>query len=903
MKKFEFIEVVQFLMSLLLKLFFAIFITFFFALAIFILYFAGREGEINRQIKSFAENELANTLNANIALEGSRFEFKNFKVSFFADSLKVKKLDRDLEFKIEDFSANFNYYKIIFGKLEIETNVQKIYINSNIGSKPSLKLKFDVNEVLKRYYILYIRYFNFFVDNAVLHINNQNIELKNLELRLANQDFEQLNAKIDGKGSLLQKAQNGYLETICKVQQDTLSCKLNIFDLEEESIITFNKIFKSKKIEEFFKYKSGSLQNLELDFKFKEKLEYVNASVDFEKLIFFSQFLIPNRALNINNGVFRVEYKDEKMKIFFKFLADEVKNIFGEADFNFQNNELVLDVSGKNLKSSDIALYWPKNYLTQVSSWLNKSIYGANVPEVYVHVKTPVKIKEDLLVDISFNNAGLRYSSFLPDVNSAKGIVTIENDDNVVILVESAKSKEIEVQKGKAIFNTHTNRLFLDLNLTGKFADFINFFIPKEEVNSILLKDFKGNSKIKLIFETSVSKDEAKIFTKSNFNAKIAVEDFETPIVLNQNSVSEFEVNKLSGKNYAEVKLVSTPSNLYLNGGCKPLLSNASFNLFIDLARGDIGIERINLKGADTLLKGEVWANFKNPSFISNTGFETVKLCNNSDFAFFLNPISKSFTITGKKLDYKEVSELPVISFVNQFYKSQETEENFGNNINDKLEYTGTIKLSSLTLLNEVSIEKLDSNYFSKDEFYIQSNLIEGYKNSEALYFKVQDLGMLIEGFNSSNPYIPATLKNGELEVKAKTKDSGMTGDIVLKNYQLKLEKIDLSSKKLTAKFKTDPQFITILNLRLSNTFNAVALNGTIDRKTFELNMEALYTPVGLDLNRVLQIVPYASDAVNLLTFDRLKNGLIALNYEVKGTIIKPKVEFKILRSLPVFRF
>jgi hypothetical protein len=816
------------------------------------------------KISHFVSQKLEERFEGKVEIPHLNITFEG--VNLIIKMPQIRVISQNQDAKISDITVRINYFKILFAKIEPEIEIQKVDLNlvlqNHSSSSPPPKF-------------LYLRAFNIFLHELNLNISHNDVSEKfviyNIDGSLMNDNFEEISFKTNFGGYLKQGKESSFFYADCGVKVSNLTCSLEILGLQNSSLKKFSRFFNYPDLV----YLDGDLKNLEVDFIFENKLKSFNLIADTTNLKIQIPQLMIKKPLFSNYGSVVLNYKDDYTQGFFKLVSDK-KIAFGE--FTYDKNGLNLDVVADGLKSEDIGDYWPKRYLFDLAQWLESSIYKADVSRLFLHIKTPIIQKDDLVVDIDFTGANLHYSDFLPDVTNANGNVKVDNSSNVVIEVSSGRANNLDIlPKTQAIFDTQKDELFLDIKSKGLISDFISFFTKDLFLRDVINQELEGQSSANVKIKIPLSFNLIDIYDNVSFKGNLEADDFLSPIFRAKKAY--FTIDKKAKQN-ASLKLDKELDAKFL-GLCESNINAFDFSFLLDLKKDEMGFKDISLLGNNIELAGDLSFNFNFENVFDYANFKKIKMCEKSDFAFYIT--SNDVNILGKSLDYNQITSLPVYYVIKKFQTANIEQNIFSHSVE--------LKLESLYLLNNVSVKNINFSYNASNNFFnLESNIASGFKNNSEISIKIEDLGYLLSGISTNNP-----LKNGKFALSGKVKNQDIIGKFSLKKYQLELNSMDLGSKEMKGKFKINKEKLELEDVKLKNAKNTLILSGFIGRKNLDVKLEIFYTPSSMDINSFLDLVPggYASDAFDYITFGTLKKGLFTLIYEVEGDLKNPVVVFK----------
>lgn len=873
MIKLDFIQTV---LRLFINILFGFFIFFLIILTTFIVYFVFKKDEIIAKSTDWMRAEVYKITGEKPEISIPEFMVKGGDITLFFPQVKLKSGNGEL--KMQEIAIKFNYLKLFLMKFFLTIEISKVglHIKTDVISDNQAN-SFDLEKMLREYFIFYFRSFYFFVDDLELLVNDQVFYLKNVNIATNNQNFDELDAKLKIDAILKQKKLDGMVQLNCqKLKIKQSSCHFEVFDFDDENVFSILNLTKKTQLSNYFEYKSGRVKNLEGSVGFKDKkLDFISFFLDLSNLNFASKYLQIPSDVKIDNGVFEFKYKDKISEGTFKIFSDS-KDAFGE--FSFQDDVFILDVTGSNIEVEEIGKLWPKRYLKPLAEWLESSIKEGIATRVFVHVKTPLVTKEDLIVDIDFTGGRLHYSSDLPDVFDAKGKVFVYNDPDVLIEIIRGRSGEVDILANtKAIFNIPKHVLTLDLNLFGDFFDYINFFAPDLNVSEI-----KGKTMTDLKLKLSAIGSANDIFKSVEFNGNMNVLNFKNPFFSGMDVI--LKVTKSRMTDHANLTLVSG-QKLSFNGNCKSSVSAFSADFQLNLDTDNFAFKNVKLKGSDVNFNGNAFFNFKSKMPLLYADIERVNFCKDNDFSIYFSPERKKISIKGESFNLDEVKTSGLYKFLSNLGDNEEHLKTL--NIPD---FTVDVDLKKVFLLNGIYLKDLHFAFFDKRYFNISSNLIFGYKNANELSLKIPDLGILLDGIGVNN----IKLKRGKLTATGDRNRKGeIAGKLTLEDYDVKLFDMNFGERKNTLKFSIKDDILEIKDLRISNIIHTLVIRGTVNMRNLDLNMEANYTPSTLDVNTFLNIIPNASNVFNFVTFNTLKDGIATMIYGVSGTLIKPEFTFR----------
>lgn len=818
-------------------------------------------------------------------------DFKDTDVIFKSNFVKIKSIQSEDEIVLLETKFILNYLEVLIFRFSPSIYSKNINISTNnkalTGVKPSKS--FNPLPALK-----YITSLNVALESFDLNINDTQFNFKDLTLT-GKSDRDNYSFQHNLSTRLVLNEINTTLFNKCLFIKDDIKCSLDAIDLKENSMLYLNMALKALPFDlsKNIIFYDIFINSLFVDFVLNNdnSLEDLNLQIDAEKLDIKIPPLFYDNRIRGDNFLIDSNYKNGLFNGLFKFNLEKKKRFSGNLSFN--EKTFTLDVLGRNIESGDIAYYWPKNYLKDVSSWLIKSIKKAKVESAFVHVKTPMEQEDDLIVKVLFRDATLKYSTVLPEVHGASGMTLVKNNNFVQVNVEKAVAKNISILNSKAIYDTSSKILNLDLSLKSDFNNFINFFIPFAEVDLFLSKNLSGEAETLLKFQTKVSENNEKMFTDSHFQGWMDVKNLETPLILSEGKVSKFKFSKTTGDNM--VFLQSTNNLKFNSPQCRQsgLVKDFNFQFLLNIQSGDITIKNFNLIGSGLALQGGLLLSYdKKNEILKYIDITTFNHCDNQ-FSYYFNKPSKKFTVKGKSINLPEIFNLPLVYFVNQiidnFFEKETIKKQFNlGKFNTFLEQESNINIEKLKLFNNIVAENF-SLIVSDKNIDIKSSLIEGKKHVDGSRFVIPNLENFLKAINSSNSDIK--LKNGLLTVESNVQSNkSHKGWFTLHNYDIEVNNFNFGSKELKSDFEIIEDRFVLKNLRMQNINHTIFANGTIFLSDSKLDLDVFYTASSLDL---INKVPYVSDLVSTLTFGNLKNGLLTLNYGITGTLDKPIIKLK----------
>lgn len=861
----------------------------------------------------FIEKEI---ISAIVESAGKNFEISLQQPEFFSGHKRIGLKTSRLELIdkvhgkfiiLNNVSLSLSYLHLLKFRLSPILSVEKAQINLpsfNFFSIYEEKKGFQkgkANKVNINKFIGYLKY-----------VSEIEARIKDLEVNSVKSSFYFQNILIGGrassrnilslnyflKGEALQKDHsNGELRGSCAASKAKVKCILNAHGFYTDLLQSMKIAFFPNTIpfSYYLTIEEGDISYLNADFTFAEQsFSEINIHAESDMLKFSSPFLYQKKQFK--SGPVSISFQKDKKELrskFFLVLSDS-KKIMGS--FVREKDNFVFNIKGKGVKIEDIRNYWPVKYLGATRQWLINSVLSGDADDVRVYLNAPLKKREDLAIEIFFKEGTLRYSSSLPLVTKAKGKIYIDNSSLIKVNLESALLGEnITVQKSLAVFDTANFFLKLKLFISGKVSSLIEFFLTPNPVTPFLNSELKGDFIGSLDFETYISSNPSDILYNAKYKGSMEVERINTPLFFSKKKAS-FIFDKKPETFRTDLKILGEAN--FSSTICIPEtgIDFLAAGLEFDLPQKKINIYNLNMQGKNLELKGNAAFSYDGniPPFLE--GELSLKHCGN-DFFIHFDSAEKNFTLTGAAFNAKTVKNLPIISFVERLIKylnpDRKSKENHSASkksrialMLDALEYTALIQIEKLHLLNGVNYGFFSLKN-SKKNLTVTSELINGYKTEKGLKFTIPSLEIFLKAAGAGD--IP--LRRGELTIESNEKQRG---NFTLKNYELKVGGIDLSSKQLYSEFLIEKNNFLIKDFKLQNLTNTLALTGNISLLDGSLNLDATYTASSLD---IINRIPFISELISTITFGNLKNGLLTLSYGIEGTIEKPKVIFKTYKT------
>jgi hypothetical protein len=874
-------------------------------IAIFSIIFAVKKDEIMSALSHKAQIyiEESTSKKTKVNIKGLSITAEKEGLILHVKNIDFISLNHDIEGEIDEINFLIKYLDMLRFKVILngEMKFGKIKFGSFNTSQDSSFSKFKTEkgilETLQEnifHYFKYIAQINFEIKNLDINIDKTPILLKNTNFNLKGNSSHDLTAR--GLTTMIQDKENATIDVNCNFNKSFFSCTASGFNFDNHLSSKLHTIIPKKIEEQYMDLKSASLEYISMGIKIGKNNKVIdgNFDIDFSKASFESKFLFGKAIVNASSMLLRSYFKDGILDADFKFKLSEGQNVFGSLRLKGEF-DTAIDVSATGITASDIEKYWPNAYLKEVKTWLVKSIPKVKVKYAKVHVKTPLILKEDLKVEVAFSDATLNYASGLPSVQNAEGEVLVLNSPDVLVNVNTATSKGINVKNSKAIYNTQNSVIKLDLLLNSNFSNVLNFFIKNESLNNILSETHHGTTNIKMSFDTSVLGNEVDIFKNSAFNGSIEIENFDTPILKSsKNKKTYIGFTKRQAGNDISLKNNGT---LEFNGKCKRAeLDNFSLNLGINLKDQEIYIKKLHLEGKEFLIKGDTEFTYKkNTDFIHFINLKEIVACENN-FDLIYSTQKKHLFIAGENLNWEKISALPLSDFILKMERESRKEDASKKDdpsfiiLNLFHNYETGIILNKITAFNDVSFSGINA-LNNKSGFYVSSDSFNAKKDNKELVVEASNLGKILLAFKKTPPS-KGDLKNGFLLIKAGVmEDKSLKGKFSISDYELELSGLDFGSKKLTADLTVNEENLIIKELRMKNLVHAIVINGTINKDTYALKLEALYTPSALDI--LNELPSFLSTGINIVTLGGTKDGILTLNYEITGTLEKPVIQFK----------
>ena len=884
----DFIHYVNIVLSIVLNLILFIFLSVLLSVSILIIYFSQHEDKFSNYIEDKMVHYLLKQGADNIQIKDFTTDFTVLYFEVAASTFNTKFKD---EFDLETHNLKVKIYYLPLFVLKLKTKIDADFISFTNLFSPTKKAQYSFNF---RSLLLFFR--SAHVDIKHLFISDkQEINFANLLLYSRGRSANDINFRFNG--STLMYFENNdkktRLQFDCSMQSLT-KCDFNMKDLDTEEIHKINTLTGNPLllIKDYFTFERGNIQDFNVKAVFSNGRNIKNffAELKFDDLSFKMPFLEHNNRFEIESGQTIITKENEEYKVVSNFLLTNQKEI--SSTIKYDSVDTIIDIYGKNFDIFDVDYYWPEKYLKEVRHFLQSSIKAAKTEYVKVHFLHSLNKQDDLEVKVKFHDANLYYSPHLPPVLNASGVVTVDTTNNVVIDVEEAIAGNIIAKNAKAIFNVEKNFLYIDTKFSGNVKDLIKFFTGKVDV-SLLDSNINGEAFGKLNLGIYINSNVEKTFEATKFNATFDVLDLYTPVMQYKKTV-QMKVAKDYKTNY--IKLVAeSKESAPISNACNASVNAFGFDLFLDLESGMMNFEDLFLKSKNTEIMGEISTNFRKRGFFNFTSFSAIKFCNN-DFSFFLNPNTSTAQIKAEKINVPELAELNIFKNFALQMKKREEKLFLQKIINTSL----NINIKNLYLYNEEHLSdiKLENKRGAFIDIIAKKDdkeFVKVSKNNVSLIVFVEDVSKLLNGFAPNKQ----PLTGGKLTVLGKVLETQeLEGVLQLQNYTLLVPSggasgstFDFSSKELKSEFKTEGDIVQIKSMRFANIFHTVNIQGDVNIKTDALELTAIYTPSTLDINNLLDKI-YLKDVFNKITFGTLEKGLLALVYDVKGTILHPQVTF-----------
>jgi hypothetical protein len=846
--------------------------------AIVVVLFITQKEKIELKTASYLQEQIGG--GAEVTLP--QFKINKKYISIYFPSIKVNKADFSVD--VKNTEINLQYWLILLAQLEATANFDKIIATVSLkGGGDDKKIDFKIEDFLKQSYLLHSRYIRLFVKELdLLVIKNklrERFAFKDFEAHFNNKSFNELDANFVFTSNLEQAREPSNFDLFCRLQSKLQTCSLGSKVLTDATLVKINNLVKSKNSQKHFIYKGGDIKHL--NFKFNFDFSSFDVALDFEN------FLIGMPSMKFKSDIkgdfasLNVKHENGESNINFDVYLALGQELFGEV--KLKNEGDIVDVVGKNLTSEDLSLYWPKAYLKNVSDWLDDSVYESKIERVFVHVNSPLKNKNDLIVSVDLSDGTLKYSSFLPDVENIKANVLVDNSDDVVINIDSASFKNTSILPNSvAVYDVHKDILKLDVDLESNFGDIANIFVPDQKIQDTINENFTGNTKTKLKLNLKTTGDADEIFKSTNFTADLNIKDFKSPIFKGEEVM--LTINKLKGTEVSGITM-SKGVNTFFSGKCSPRIDEFFLNLYLNLTKGDLFLQDVMLKGDGVDVLTDVNFNYHSPQSFQKLNLKKLDICESKNVSSLFDVEQKILRIDGDILNLPNIENSDLYSFINSLKEEDFSASSFAN------DYNIDVYLESALLRELIMVDNIKLISRGKNNFTIYSSLFSGYRNSTEFFFEVNDLGLLVSGLSDFKD-----LKNGFLTIKAKPNKKGdLEGTISLKKYGLIVSNLDFGSKELKGKFIANDEYVDFKELRLSNAFHTLNVVGKVQKQDLGLNLMAFYTPSTLDINTYLNLIPtnYASTLFDTVTFGTLRDGLLTLTYDIKGTASNPIVSFR----------
>jgi hypothetical protein len=859
--------------------------------AFFVIYFINNKGEIQKNLATFLEIYVKEKFNLTLEIEDLEIARGGTDIFLKIQSLTAKDELQNYSLSFKNIQLRLNYYKLLGLKIHLQSNINELNIalkNAIPNNSKGLE-KPDSSGNLA----FYFRYLDVNVNTINANIEGEVFALQDSYFKFENFEIDNLNLEIKLISNIVQEKQNSFLSSNCFLKKERIYCDFKGVAIKNSTLAKSFHILENHNFvpSKYFIFSNAELDSLNFSIDFSEKRKNFELSIDAQNLDFFSPFLLEKKKLDFSNAKFYISSQNGRFESVFKLFFGKNKNIFGNASLS-EKKEFTLDLVGENLYIKDVKSYWPNKYLYPVKSWISNSIDTDKPLRAELHLKNPYIKKDDFFVKAWFEDATLLYSEILPSVESASGMVDVSMD-NVEISIDSATSKDIIATNSKAIYDVDANSLYLDLNLKGNFANFINFFVPNKEVNDIFSDSLKGDVDGKVMFELTLEEDADKMIEASSFKGYLAIRDFWTPAISGKSEkIVNFNFYKQANSMLTKI-LTPSPETIKLNASCdKSALEKLEFDFLINLNTGNIGILNFASEGKADKIAGNVGFNFKNEQFFSFASFSDIKFCNN-DFLIDYNVKDKNIVIAGESLNLPELQNSDLNLFIKKFQHSDAKEhDDIKKFLKEMKDYNINASLEKLMLYKNFRLQNLDLKFNKNKTFKVKSDLINGFKNNAELKLNIVNLGEFTNSLSEKH----FDFGGGTLQISSQVGNENelKSGIVLLENYQLKILGLDFSSKKLQSKFEEKDGIIKISDLKFINLFHTIIANGEINLNDFTLNVETYYTPSTLDVyNTAIDLFPVTSNFFNTITFDTFKNGILTLNYEVNGSLFQPKVQFR----------
>lgn len=707
----------------------------------------------------------------------------------------------------------------------------------------------------------YEQYFtdiNIILQGVKIHNLQQIFQINNLKISFDEaKNKHELSIQTDDIGSI-----HGNLTAHCTLNQENISCSSDAKKINGLSGILKEIIPIEMDLIQFNGNVKINRQGIEL---FEFTSENSNSTLKFEKWI-KNPIKCENLSINglKNDGI--IEFNAQCHSL------DGKSGQYIGAKIIKHNNNLQITADGKNLETIHIDRYWSPNHLTSLNLWLKNAIPSGTITKADATIIVDENILKTLNIKAIFKDVTFAYSKNFPALTNADGNISISNiGTNIEIGITKARNLSTEIQNSKAHYDVTTDILKLYLNTKNIAGSILEIFKSDDTSSQELLNSaFHGY----ITARTEIELNTKNPLDSLSYSSSASISEFSPFGIPNsiQDAKTTLTVTKNKSENITTITILTD-----INSGTESI-KEIIVNAIIDPKNNAYKIQNFVVKNLNDKSITDGNLDFKSSNL--DIGF----LFGKNDFR--IKNSQTDLNIRGKSLDLGSF-----YRYLKLLYKTK-TQNTKPEQTNDTTsEKSITVDLKKLKLLNGDEVNNLLITKNKLNDISISSDTLNVKITDDVILLKAQNLGSLLFGlFDAQN------LKsvNGAINIGGKRiadRQNIIAGDILITDYAIPIGQNIVEFDKLFGQFEYNKisKIITLKNIKTHNKLHTIFLNGTINIKTKQIDIDILYTSSAIEFANT---VPILKEAIVLATLGQNKNGIVTLNYKIQGDLFAPQISF-----------